>query len=214
MAQKSIRLLAGATIALSLSACVAPGPAAYIEGQRTDLQRRLAGSGVDILPPRDQSGLRDQSGQRGQLGQRDQLALRMPGDIVFAVDRAEIAPRFGPVLDSLAQSLIAYPDTAVEVVGFADATGSVAHNQVLSEDRAASVAAYLASRSVRAGRLSVAGRGEREPIASNDTLEGRALNRRVEVILRPLNASADALSGPLRRETEISQATTATAPPR
>jgi outer membrane protein OmpA-like peptidoglycan-associated protein len=200
LALKSILLLAAATVALGLPACVAPGPAVYMEGQRADLQRRLAGTGVDILL------------QRAQSPQRDQMALRMPGDIVFAVDRAEVAPRFGPVLDSLAQSLIAYPDTVVEVVGFADASGSVAHNQLLSEDRAAAVAAYLAGRSVRASRLSVSGRGEREPIASNDTPEGRALNRRVEVILRPLNASADGPPGPWRRDTEVSQATMAPAP--
>lgn len=163
-----VAALAVALGALCLSACVAPGPAIYMEGQHADLQRRLAGTGVEVLR------------------QADDIAVRMPNDIVFAVDRADIAPAFDPVLDNLAESINHYPQTRVEVIGHADSTGSDAYNQILSEKRAASVAEYLINRGVTTGRLSAAGRGEGAPIASNATVGGRARNRRVEVILHPL----------------------------
>jgi outer membrane protein OmpA-like peptidoglycan-associated protein len=72
----------------------------------------------------------------------------------------------------------------VRIVGHTDSTGSDAVNDPLSLRRAESVRNYLSDRGVGAGRIEVAGRGSREPVASNDTAEGRAKNRRVEIFLR------------------------------
>ena len=85
----------------------------------------------------------------------------------------------------MAGTLNQYPQTLIDVVGHADAVGSDTYNQGLSERRASSVASYMVSRNVLPARLFVAGQGERQPIASNDTEAGRAQNRRVEIILRP-----------------------------
>jgi outer membrane protein OmpA-like peptidoglycan-associated protein len=92
------------------------------------------------------------------------------------------------VLDSVALVLEEFEKTLVDVVGHTDSTGSDAINQPLSEDRAASVGAYLQSRGVIPQRLATAGVGSRYPIAGNDTPEGRALNRRVEITLVPLTS--------------------------
>jgi outer membrane protein OmpA-like peptidoglycan-associated protein len=79
-----------------------------------------------------------------------------------------------------------YEKTYVDVVGHTDSTGRADYNQQLSVRRAQSVADYLMSREVIPERLVVTGRGQTQPIASNETPEGRALNRRVEIVLTPL----------------------------
>jgi len=85
-------------------------------------------------------------------------------------------------LNELARSLDKYPDTELLIVGHTDAIGRDSYNQDLSERRAASAARYLDSRGVRT-RIDTRGRGEREPIATNDTDAGRQQNRRVEVAI-------------------------------
>ena len=74
----------------------------------------------------------------------------------------------------------------MDVIGHTDSTGSLEHNQGLSERRATSVARYLKSQKVLSERILTRGMGPNSPIASNDTAEGRALNRRVEIILTPI----------------------------
>lgn len=141
----------------------------YMDRQQADFRRSLEGSGVAIR-------------RNG-----DQIVLVMPSDVTFAVDRSDVQPQFTRVLDDVAGTLNAYPQTTIDVVGHADSTGPDAYNQTLSERRASSVAGYLTGPGrVLADRVFVAGQGERQPIASNDTAEGRAQNRRVEIILRPL----------------------------
>jgi outer membrane protein OmpA-like peptidoglycan-associated protein len=139
----------------------------YMDRQQSQLRAQLAGSGVDV--------------QR----QGDNIVLNMPSDLTFGVDKADIQSRFYPALDAVADTLKEYPKTTIDVVGHADSTGADDYNQALSERRAASVASYLVSDGVLRDRLFVAGRGETQPIASNDTEEGRTRNRRVEVVVRP-----------------------------
>jgi outer membrane protein OmpA-like peptidoglycan-associated protein len=81
-----------------------------------------------------------------------------------------------------------YDKTIIEVLGHTDATGSDAYNQGLSEQRAASVRSYLAAQGIDARRVLSQGFGERHPVASNDSAEGRQSNRRVELRLVPLTA--------------------------
>jgi OOP family OmpA-OmpF porin len=100
----------------------------------------------------------------------------------FDFDKDGIRPDAAVILDEAARILTAsHPSARVRVEGHADATGPEAYNQGLSERRANSVRSYLASRGVDASRLTPLGFGESRPIASNDTREGRALNRRVEL---------------------------------
>jgi outer membrane protein OmpA-like peptidoglycan-associated protein len=114
----------------------------------------------------------------------DQLKIAIPSDISFGVGSAAIEPRLRPVLDAFAQGLATDPNLLVRVVGHTDSTGSDAINDPLSQKRAESVRHYLEDRGIGAARIETAGRGSREPLASNDSTEGRAKNRRVEIFLR------------------------------
>jgi outer membrane protein OmpA-like peptidoglycan-associated protein len=78
-----------------------------------------------------------------------------------------------------------YDQSIVDIVGHADSDGTDEYNLDLSRRRASSVAQYLVSRNVLADRVYVDGRGESAPIASNATAEGKAQNRRVEILIRP-----------------------------
>lgn len=157
-----------ALIGAGIGALAGAAAGNYMDRQQAELRRQLAGTGVDVTR------------------QGDNIILNMPSDVTFAVDQADIQPRFYPVLDDVSRTLNAYPQTLVDVIGHADSTGSESYNQALSERRAGSVANYLVSRGgVLPDRLYVAGRGESQPVASNETAEGRAENRRVEIILRP-----------------------------
>jgi OOP family OmpA-OmpF porin len=99
----------------------------------------------------------------------------------FAFDSAEIDPASSVVLDAAADQLKECPNVSVRVEGHTDSIGSDAYNQGLSERRAEGVQSHLIGRGVSASRLTAIGYGESQPIASNDTEEGRALNRRVEL---------------------------------
>jgi outer membrane protein OmpA-like peptidoglycan-associated protein len=113
----------------------------------------------------------------------NELKLDIPSDISFDTGRANIKPEMRPVLDRFAQSLTQHPVTTVRIIGHTDSTGSDAINDPLSLDRAASARDYLAARGVATSRVAVDGRGEHEPIADNNTPEGRARNRRIEVFV-------------------------------
>ena len=129
---------------------------------------------------------------RGSLGNGisvtrvgDYLVVNMPQDVLFAVDSATLRPDLTRDLQTVAASLLKYPNTSVEVIGHTDNTGAAAYNMDLSQRRAVSVASVLASNGVPSSRISSLGRGEDQPIASNLTEQGRAQNRRVEIIVRP-----------------------------
>ena len=104
--------------------------------------------------------------------------------LLFDTARWNIKPKFYPVLDEVVSILNQNPDLKVEVQGHTDNRGSAAYNQRLSENRARSVMNYLSGRGIETGRLSAKGYGLTKPVASNDTAEGRSLNRRVE--LKPM----------------------------
>lgn len=101
--------------------------------------------------------------------------------VMFETGKSALKPESFTVLDIVAQSLIANPDIRIEIAGYTDNTGSAATNQRLSQARASSVRAYLASRGVPPTRMIARGYGASNPIAPNTTLEGRAQNRRVEL---------------------------------
>jgi len=115
----------------------------------------------------------------------DRITLNMPGHITFAIDSDRIRPAFHDVLDAIVLVVKRYDDTHLEVIGHTDSVGSEAYNQTLSQNRARVVAQYMAARGIAPSRLMVAGMGERQPIASNDSPEGRSRNRRVELRITP-----------------------------
>ena len=101
--------------------------------------------------------------------------------VLFAFDRAVLTPDARAALDQLVQQAQAMDLEVVIAVGHADATGSSAYNQRLSERRAGAVKAYLVQRGIDADRIYTEGRGEAQPAASNQTRAGRAQNRRVQI---------------------------------
>lgn len=157
-----------AILGAGIGALAGAGVGQYMDRQQAELRRELSGTGVNVVR------------------EGDNIRLQMPSDVTFQVNQSSIEPRFYPVLDDVARVLNQYPSTYVDVSGHASADGPEDLNQRLSEQRASSVAGYLISRQVLRDRLYVAGYGESRPVASNDTAEGRAQNRRVEILLRPV----------------------------
>ncbi|MCA1803946.1 MAG: OmpA family protein [Xanthomonadaceae bacterium] len=104
----------------------------------------------------------------------------------FDFGKADLKPAFLPTLDKVADLLHRYDRTVVHVIGHTDNVGSESYNQGLSERRAQSVVTYLTNRGIAWQRLVTEGRGMREPRASNATEAGRQLNRRVELLIKPV----------------------------
>ncbi|MGV6859098.1 MAG: OmpA family protein [bacterium] len=102
----------------------------------------------------------------------------------FETAKTTLTERSKKILDKIADQMMSYPELNVVVVGHTDSVGSDEYNKKLSVGRAKSVADYLLSRGVSASRLRYAGYGEKYPRASNDTEQGKALNRRVELLPR------------------------------
>ncbi|MDX2369372.1 MAG: OmpA family protein [Colwellia sp.] len=161
------RILAAATG----GAAIGGGIGYYMDAQEAKLRKQLRDSGVSI--------------QR----EGDKINLIMPGNITFSTNSANINTNFTGVLNSVALVLEEYNKTLVVVSGHTDSTGSVQHNQKLSEDRAGSVANYLRGQKIISDRLEVVGFGESQPVANNQAAEGRELNRRVEITLLPIAES-------------------------
>jgi outer membrane protein OmpA-like peptidoglycan-associated protein len=103
--------------------------------------------------------------------------------LLFPLDSAELQPTARRNLGELASTLKDYPDTELLIVGHTDSQGSERYNERLSERRAESAALYLYEQGIEPSRLKTLGKGEREPVASNATAEGRQQNRRVEVAI-------------------------------
>ena len=111
------------------------------------------------------------------------IAVRFDNSLLFDFDSAELRSAARDQLRSLASNLQKYPNTDLVIVGHTDAVGSDEYNMGLSRRRANSAADYLRSQGVSSARITTVGKGEREPIASNDTDYGRQQNRRVEVAI-------------------------------
>jgi outer membrane protein OmpA-like peptidoglycan-associated protein len=144
------------------------GIGAYMDRQEQELRRRTAGTDIRVIR------------------QGDDLVLNMPSNVTFATNEASVQPQFRATLDQVADVLKNYNQTYIDVYGHTDSTGSDSYNLSLSQRRATSVADYLTSRGVQSARLGTRGFGETQPVASNDTEEGKAANRRVEIKLVPI----------------------------
>ena len=153
---------------------VGAGIGGYMDYQEHKLRESLANTGVDV--------------QR----EGNQIKLVMPDSITFATNSAALSTAAQDALAKAAQTLVQYPDTTLTVAGNTDNTGSDAINNPLSLRRAQSVAGSLNQRGVATSRLTTVGNGSRQPVASNATPEGRAQNRRVEILINPDQAAVRA----------------------
>ncbi len=113
--------------------------------------------------------------------QSEVITLSDAGNVLFDFDKSDLKPAAKSQLDSLMDKLRNADVVSIKVIGHTDGKGSDAYNQALSERRASSVAAYLLSQGLAPDKLTSEGHGKREPVADNETEEGRAQNRRVEL---------------------------------
>ncbi len=160
--------LENALIGAGVGALAGGGVGYYMDVQEAKLRQRLEGTGVSVT----------------RVG--DNITLNMPSNITFALNSADLNAQFFNALEGVALVLKEYNKTVIEVAGHTDSTGSDSYNMQLSQRRAQAVASYLASQGVKQERLITVGAGEAYPIASNDTEQGRAANRRVELTIVPV----------------------------
>jgi outer membrane protein OmpA-like peptidoglycan-associated protein len=158
----------GALIGAGIGALAGGAVGNYQDKQEKKLRQQMAGTGVEVV-------------RKG-----DNITLDMPGNVTFAFDSAALNPKFNSVLDKVAQTLVEYDQTVIQIAGHTDSTGSHAYNMKLSEQRAASVKTYLAGHGVPGQRMHTIGAGPDHPIADNSTEAGRAENRRVEITIVPV----------------------------
>ncbi|HXJ10059.1 MAG TPA: OmpA family protein [Burkholderiales bacterium] len=146
---------------------------AYMDSQKKDLEKNLA---KEI-----------QAGQAKVESMPDHVVrITMTNQTAFDTNSSTIKPGFDSTMDKLADVVVRYGKTTLVVVGHTDNVGSDSYNQKLSERRAAAVAQYFESRRVNPVRLSVSGKGESSPVASNASEAGRQQNRRVEIYVEPV----------------------------
>lgn len=157
----------GALVGALGGAALGGGVGYYLDAQAAELRAELVSTGVQVVES------------------DDSIRLIMPGNITFKTDSADINSSFYSVLNSVAKVLNKYSNSTVMVSGHTDSTGSAEYNLNLSRERANSVASYLQGQGVKSSRFEVLGLGSSNPIASNDTANGRAQNRRVEIKIIP-----------------------------
>lgn len=163
----------GAAVGAAVGALAGGGVGNYMDRQQRAFEQALA----------DEQQRNDLEIQRLRDGS---LKLNIPSEVSFDFDSASVKPLFMPTLDKVADIVRQYDRTVVHVIGHTDSVGSDSYNLQLSQRRANNVADFLASRGVVPQRLRTEGRGERQPRASNADPQGRELNRRVELFIKPV----------------------------
>ncbi|MCH2163670.1 MAG: OmpA family protein [Marinovum sp.] len=138
-----------------------------LDRQEEDLRQDLAGTDATIV------------------NTGDRLIVTLPQDILFATDSTSVRSDLQRDIRAVAGNLQAYPNSTVQVIGHTDSDGDAGYNLDLSERRASAVASVLIESGVAPARVQTIGRGEDQPIASNLTPEGKAQNRRVEIVILP-----------------------------
>ncbi len=140
---------------------------ATMEERRQALEKVAAGTGIEVSHTED-----------------NQLRLVVPNDLAFAPHSVTAGAALRPTLDTLAASLAGNTEIQIAITAHTDSTGSDPQNNTLSLERARYVRDYLVGKGVATPFIQVAGRGARDPIASNETAAGRTRNRRMEIVLR------------------------------
>lgn len=158
----------GALIGAASGAALGGGIGYYMDVQEAELRKQLQATGVSVS--------RD----------GDNIVLHMPNEVTFDVDEVKLKPTAKQVLTSVALVAKEYDETQLNIYGYTDSTGSESYNLRLSKIRAIEVGNFLVEQQVEYARVKSVGMGESYPIASNETAQGRAQNRRVEIVLTPL----------------------------
>jgi outer membrane protein OmpA-like peptidoglycan-associated protein len=143
------------------------------DDQIKELREQTVGSGVDVE----------------EIGDSEAILVRLPDGVTFARGSSSINPGFQDTLNSVAESLVRYPNSLIDVYGFTDTTGSPATNQRLSEQRAQAVADYLTARGVARSRVETRGFGEQREylrVPTGDNVD-EPRNRRVEIKIMPVS---------------------------
>lgn len=146
-----------------------------------------AGAGIGYSIDRQEADLRqsiDNDDVRIQ-NTGDRLIVTLPQDITFATDSFTVRPDLQRDLRAVAGNLQSYPDSTIQIIGHTDSDGAASYNQDLSERRANAVANVLLNAGVPGRRIQTIGRGEEQPVASNLNAQGKAQNRRVEIVILP-----------------------------
>jgi len=166
--------MAGNTVVGAVVGAAVGGAVGAIIGRKMDKQKQEL---EKALPDNTQVVVVEEEGQAP--------ALRVTFDsgILFATDSYTVSEASKTALRNFATNLKANPDTDLRIVGHTDNTGKVDYNQTLSENRAKSVYDYLKTQGVSSNRMVYEGKGIHEPVADNKTAEGRAQNRRVEIMI-------------------------------
>jgi len=137
-----------------------------MENQKKQMEQATQGTGVAVTQT-----------------QNNELKLQIPSDVSFDTGKANIKSNFQPILDQFASGLRNNPNAEVRIIGHTDSTGTDAINNPLSIERAASTRDYLIARGVRSNAFQIDGMGSRQPVADNNSPNGRAQNRRVEIFV-------------------------------
>lgn len=162
----------GALIGGAAGGALGAGVGAYMDKQENEFEQQLANE-------------RAQNQIEIERQQNEILKLTLSSEVGFDFDSATIKPGFYSSLNKIADIMNRYPQTDIAVIGHTDSVGNPDYNLRLSLQRANSVADYLMAQGVSRSRLSTEGRGQLEPIASNQTVAGRTENRRVEIYVIP-----------------------------
>ncbi len=153
----------------------------------------IAGAGVGSMMDRQEAEYRNALAASDAAAVRregDLLAITLKGDVSFDTNSTTVRPGLYSEIDRIANVMVRYPQTLIQVEGYTDSTGSEVYNQRLSERRAESVKNLLVQRGVNPSSIYAVGFGENMPVATNDTPEGRQLNRRVEIKVAPATSGA------------------------
>lgn len=181
----------GAAIGAGLGAVL--GAATGRSGDRTEAAIRgaaiggAAGAGIGYSLDRQEADLRNSINNDNVriTNTGDRLIVTLPQDITFATDSFAVRPDLQRDLRAVAGNLQAYPNSTIQIVGHTDSDGDAGYNQTLSERRANAVADILIGAGVPFNRIQTFGRGESQPVASNLSPQGKAQNRRVEIVILP-----------------------------
>ena len=162
---------------------IAAQEAAAAERLRAEQAASVANAAQDRVRQLE-AQLRDIEGKQTERG-----LLVTLGDVLFAFNKAELTPQASPRLDKLARFLSQFPQRKLLVEGYTDAVGTDAYNMDLSERRAEAIREALVARGIDTTRVVTKGYGKAYPVADNASVDGRAVNRRVEVVIADENGN-------------------------
>ena len=151
--------------------------------QALSAEQRAAQQQAAARSAQDRVGVLEAQLRELEAQQTERGLLVTLGDVLFAFDKAELSPQAAPRLDKLARFLTQFPDRKMLIEGYTDSVGADAYNLSLSERRAQAVRDALVQRGVDSARISARGYGKAHPVADNGSADGRAMNRRVEIVI-------------------------------